>query len=258
MQEDDWIASDRFIEDHLIRSDEAQGETLRANAAAGLPKIDVSAAQGKFLHLLALAIGARRILEIGTLGGYSTVWLARALGPDGRIVTLEFDPKHAEVARANLAREGVGARVDLRVGAALDLLPKLRDEGFGPVDLAFIDADKENNANYFDWALEFSRPGGLIVVDNVIRAGAVADLANMDPMAVGSRALFDRVADNKRVTATALQTVGTKGWDGFLIAQGELTEAQRLGASITRFSYPGAEPATLSPRAGRGTGRGAG
>jgi predicted O-methyltransferase YrrM len=219
MQEDDWIASDRFIEDHLIRAGEAQEETLRANAAAGLPKIDVSAAQGKFLHLLALSIGARRILEIGTLGGYSTVWLARALGPDGRLATLEFDPRHAEVARANLAREGVSARVDVRVGAALDLLPKLRDEGFGPVDLAFIDADKENNANYFDWALEFSRPGGLIVVDNVIRAGAVADLSNTDPMAVGSRALFDRVADNKRVTATAVQTVGTKGWDGFLIAR---------------------------------------
>jgi len=219
MQEDDWIASDRFIEDHLIQSAEAQEETLRANAAAGLPKIDVSAAQGKFLHLLALSIGARRILEIGTLGGYSTVWLARALGPDGRIVTLEFDPRHAEVARANLAREGVSARVDVRVGAALDLLPKLRDEGFGPVDLAFIDADKENSANYFDWALELSRPGGLIVVDNVIRAGAVADLSNMDPMAVGNCALFDRVADSKRVTATAVQTVGTKGWDGFLIAR---------------------------------------
>ena len=191
----------------------------RIISSAGLPKIDVSAAQGKFLHLLALSIGARRILEIGTLGGYSTIWLARALGPDGRIATLEFDPKHAEVARANIAREGLSARVDLRVGAALDLLPKLRAEGFGPVDLAFIDADKENNANYFDWALEFSRPGGLIVVDNVIRGGAVADLSNTDPMAVGSRALFDRVADSKRVTATALQTVGTKGWDGFLIAR---------------------------------------
>ena len=208
MQENDWIASDRFIEDHLIRSDEAQGETLRANAAAGLPKIDVSTAQGKFLHLLALSIGARKILEIGTLGGFSTVWLARALGPDGRIVTLEFDPKHAEVARANVAREGVAARVDLRVGAALDLLPKLRAEGFGPIDLAFIDADKENNANYFDWALEFSRPGGLIVVDNVIRAGAVADLANMDPMAVGSRALFDRVGRAMTIGLTGPPGVG--------------------------------------------------
>jgi len=218
MQENDWIASDRFIEDHLIRSTEAQDETRRANAAAGLPKIDVSAAQGKFLHLLALAIGARRILEIGTLGGYSTVWLARALGPDGRLVTLEFDPKHAEVARANVAREGVAARVDLRVGAALDLLPKLLAEGFGPVDLCFIDADKENNANYFNWALKFVRRGGLIIDDNVIRAGAVADLSNMDPMAVGGRALFDTVAAEPRVTATALQTVGSKGWDGFLIA----------------------------------------
>jgi predicted O-methyltransferase YrrM len=219
MQENDWSVSDRFIEDHLIGAGEAQDEILRANAAAGLPKIDVSPAQGKFLHLLALSIGARRILEIGTLGGYSTIWLARALGPDGKIATLEFDERHADVARANIAHEGLSGRVDLRVGPALDLLPKLRAEGFGPVDLSFIDADKENSANYFDWALEFSRPGGLIIVDNVIRAGAVADLTNMDPMAVGNRVLFERVAANPRVKATALQTVGSKGWDGFLIAR---------------------------------------
>ncbi len=221
MQEDDWSASDRFIEDHLIGAGAARGDTLRANAAAGLPKINVSPAQGKFLHLLALSIGARRVLEIGTLGGYSTIWLARALGPDGKIVTLEFEPRHAEVARQNIAREALSDHVDIRIGPALDLLPKLRAEGFGPVDLAFIDADKENNAEYFNWALEFSRPGGLIIVDNVIRAGAVADLSNMDSMAVGGRRLFDAVAKNPRVSATALQTVGSKGWDGFLIARVE-------------------------------------
>ncbi len=219
MQDDAWTVSDRYIEDHLIAADEAQGATLRANAAAGLPRIDVSPAQGKFLYLLALTLQARRVLEIGTLGGFSTVWLARALGPGGKVVTLEFEPRHAATARANIAAEGLSEFVDIRVGAALDLLPKLKAEGFGPVDLCFIDADKENNANYFNWALELARPGGLIVVDNVIRAGAVADPTNKDPMAIGNRALFDAVARDKRVTATALQTVGSKGWDGFLIAR---------------------------------------
>ena len=219
MQQEKWSACDAYIASHLIGAGEAQAATLAANEAAALPHIDVSAPQGKMLYLLARSLNPQRILEIGTLGGYSTVWLARALAPDGRLVSFEIERRHAEIAASNVAREGFGACVDIRLGAALELLPGLEAEGFCPIDFAFIDADKENNANYFDWALEFSRPGGLIIVDNVIRAGAVADLTNMDPMAVGSRALFDRVADSKRVTATALQTVGTKGWDGFLIAR---------------------------------------
>jgi len=218
VRDDAWTACDRYIEGHLIGADEAQVETLRANAAAGLPKIDVSPAQGKFLEIVARVLNPRRILEIGTLGGFSTVWLARALAPGGRIVSLEYSAKHAEVARANIAREGVADRVEVRVGAALDLLPKVEAEGFGPLDLAFIDADKENNANYFAWALKMTRPGGLIVVDNVIREGGIVDPANNDPMVVGTRALFDAVAKEPRVIATAVQTVGSKGWDGFLIA----------------------------------------
>ncbi|QGM46377.1 O-methyltransferase [Methylocystis heyeri] len=218
MQERDFAHCDQYIDSRLISADEAQGGTIEANKAAGLPQIDVSPAQGKFLYLLARSMGARNILEIGTLGGYSTIWLARALPPGGRAITLEYDQKHAETARANIAREGLGDRVDIRVGAALDLLPKLQEEGFGPVDFFFIDADKENNADYFDWALKFARPGSLIVVDNVIRAGAVADLANSDSTAVAARALFERVSAEPRVSATALQTVGSKGWDGFLLA----------------------------------------
>jgi predicted O-methyltransferase YrrM len=219
MHEDDWAASDLYIESRLISAKEAQSETARVNAAANLPHIDVSATQGKFLNLLARSIRAERILEIGTLGGFSTIWLARALAPGGKLVTLEFEPRHAEVARANISREGLSDRVELRVGPALELLPKLLADGFGPVDFFFIDADKENNANYFDWAMKFARAGSLIVVDNVIRAGAVADLANEDSMAIGGRALFDRVASDARVSATALQTVGAKGWDGFLLAR---------------------------------------
>lgn len=213
-----WTAVDRYIADRLIGADEAQAATLAANAAAGLPAIDVSPPQGKFLGLLARSIGARRILEIGALGGYSTIWFARALPPGGKILTIEYEPLHAETAKANVAREGLADRVDLRVGAALDVLPQIEAEKAGPFDLAFIDADKENNANYFMWALKLSRPGALIVVDNVVREGAVADAASADPMAQGARALFDAVAAEPRVAATALQTVGSKGWDGFLIA----------------------------------------
>ncbi|CAJ0883689.1 caffeoyl-CoA O-methyltransferase [freshwater sediment metagenome] len=215
----DWRAVDDFIADRLISHGERQQATLDANHAAGLPAIDVSAPQGKLLHLLAACCGAMRILEIGTLGGYSTVWLARALPAGGRIVTIEFDPHHAEVARANIAREGLSDKVDLRVGAALDVLPKIEAEGVAPFDLAFIDADKANNAAYFAYALKLSRPGALIIVDNVVREGAVADPATRDDGGLGARRLFDVVAAEPRVAATAIQTVGSKGWDGFLIAR---------------------------------------
>ncbi len=215
---DAWRAVDDYVAARLISPDEAQRATLEANRREKLPAIDVSAPQGKLLHLLASAIRAERVLEIGALGGYSTIWLARGLAPGGRVVTIEFDPHHAEVARENLAREGVASRVDLRVGPALDVLPRLEAEGAGPFDLSFIDADKANNAAYFEWALRLSRPGALILVDNVVREGAVADADTRDDGAAGARRLFDAVAAEPRVTATAIQTVGSKGWDGFLIA----------------------------------------
>jgi predicted O-methyltransferase YrrM len=218
MSNDEWRNVDDYIVTKLVNPHEAQSQTLAANAAASLPAIDVSPAQGKLLHLLARALKPQRILEIGTLGGYSTIWLARALGPGGRLVSIEYDARHARVAQDNITREGVAAVVDLRVGAALDILPKLELEGVGPFDLSFIDADKANNANYFHWALKLSRPGALIVVDNVVREGAVADAATQDASAQGASALFDAVAAEPRVTATAVQTVGAKGWDGFVLA----------------------------------------
>jgi predicted O-methyltransferase YrrM len=218
MSKDSWSAVDRYICQRLIRDKEAQADTLSANATANLPAIDVSPPQGKLLNLLARSIGARRILEIGTLGGYSTIWLAKALAPGGRVTTLEFDAKHADVARRNIAREGVSDLVDIRIGAALETLPRLEQEGAGPFDFAFIDADKENNAAYFAWALKLARPGALIIVDNVVRDGAVADFADRHPMIEGTRALFDALAAETRVSATAIQTVGSKGWDGFVVA----------------------------------------
>jgi predicted O-methyltransferase YrrM len=209
-----WIEVDRYIADRLLPPDPALEETLRASAAAGLPPHGVSAAQGKFLHLLARIQGARRILEIGTLAGYSTIWMARALPPGGRLVTLEFDPKHAEVARANLARAGVADLVEVVTGPALDTLPRLQ----GPFDLIFIDADKRSNAEYLGHALALSRPGTLIVADNVVRDGAVADPRSDDPSVLGVRAFFDRLGADPRVLSTAVQTVGVKGYDGFAIA----------------------------------------
>ena len=218
-EEKAWRRVDDYIGAALISKEEAQEETLAANARAGLPAIDVSPPQGKLLHLLARAIGARRVLEVGTLGGYSTTWLARAVGEGGKVVTFEVDARHAEVARANIAREGMSARVDLRVGPALEMLPLLESGRGHAFDLAFIDADKPNNAAYFDYALKLSRPGALIIVDNVVREGAVADASATDDGALGARALFDAVAAEGRVEATAVQTVGAKGWDGFLIAR---------------------------------------
>jgi predicted O-methyltransferase YrrM len=204
--------------DQLLERDPALEAALRTSADAGLPAINVAPNQGKLLHLWARMIDARSILEVGTLGGYSTIWLARALPPGGRLVTLEAEPHHAEVAVANLERAGVADRVEVVVGKALDTLPVLAEERRGPFDLTFIDADKQGNADYFQWAVRLSRPGGVIVVDNVVRRGSVIDAGSDDPAVVGTRRLFEVVAAEPRVTATAVQTVGSKGHDGFLLA----------------------------------------
>ncbi|MBF0662731.1 O-methyltransferase [Rhodococcus sp. (in: high G+C Gram-positive bacteria)] len=211
---ENWSATDTYLADFLIGDDPALDAALEANAEAGLRPIDVAPVQGKFLYLLARIRGARRVLEIGTLGGYSAIWLARAVGESGHVTTLEYEPRHAEVARANLDQAGVGARVDIRVGAALDTLPHLE----GPFDLVFIDADKENNSNYVREALRLSRPGTVIVVDNVVRAGAISDPEDDDSKVRASRELLAVLAAEPRLDATALQTVGVKGWDGFALA----------------------------------------
>jgi predicted O-methyltransferase YrrM len=218
MSSDRWAAVDRYVTGLLVPSDPVLEAALAANAAAGLPAIDVSPAQGRLLELLARMAGARRILEIGTLGAYSTIWLARALPPDGRLVTLELEPRFAEVARANLARAGLAAVVEVRVGDALETLPALAAEGAGPFDLVFIDADKQSAAEHLRWALELSRPGGVIVADNVVRDGALADPHSDDPRVRGVRALHERLAGEPRVRATTIQTVGAKGYDGFTLA----------------------------------------
>lgn len=212
----EWGAVDRYLVDTLIGSEDA--DVAQANSEAGLPPIDVSPPQGKFLQLIALTAGARRVLEIGTLGGYSTLWLARAVGAQGRVVTLEYDPHHAEVARANLDRKGVGERVEIRVGAALDTLPGVAQDHPEPFDLVFIDADKINNAAYAQWALRLTRPGSVIIVDNVVRRGALVDGDPDDPAVRGGREVLRLLADEPRVSATVLQTVGGKGWDGFVYA----------------------------------------
>jgi predicted O-methyltransferase YrrM len=218
MSADLWSSVDDYICEKLIGADAALDQALAASRAAGLPDIAVSPAQGKQLHLLARMQRAERILEIGALGGYSAIWLARALPPTGRLITLEVEPRHAEVARANLARAGLASLVDVRVGKALDLLPALAAEGAGPFDLTFIDADKENIPAYFRWAVDLSREGGVIIVDNVVRKGALIDAASKDPAVQGVRALHDLVASEPRVSATTIQTVGAKGHDGFLLA----------------------------------------
>lgn len=218
MQPELWTAVDGYIAEHLVPADPVLEETLRANAAAGLPGIDVAPTHGKLLYLLARMQGARRILEIGTLGGYSTIWLARALPAEGRLVTLEVNPKHAEVASANIAHAGLSGRVELRVGPALESLARLHSEGAAAVDLIFIDADKPNNAAYLEWALRLSRIGTAIVTDNVVRRGAVIDPANTDPLIQGTRSFFEKLSAEPRVEATAIQTVGSKGYDGFALA----------------------------------------
>jgi predicted O-methyltransferase YrrM len=209
---------DAWIEAKLLDPDTALAAALAANAAAGLPAIDVSAAQGKMLHLLARMAGAARILEIGTLGGYSTIWLARALPAGGRLVTLELEPHHAEVARGNLVAAGVADRVDLRVGPAIDTLRAMVAAGEPPFDLVFVDADKPSNVAYLHAALALSRPGTVLIFDNVVRDGAVVDSASVDASVQGTRALYEAVAADPRIDATAIQTLGTKGWDGFLLA----------------------------------------
>jgi len=218
MPPEPWTEVDRYFNDLLIPPDPALDAALAASAAAGLPAIAVTPTQGKLLQLLARALGARRILEVGTLGGYSTIWLARALAPGGRLVTLELEARHAEVARANFVRAGVADRIDLRVGPALETLPQLAGERGGPFDLLFIDADKVNTPAYFQWALKLSRRGSLILVDNVARKGAVVEAGSDDPAVQGMRRFFEALAAEPRVSATALQTVGSKGYDGFALA----------------------------------------
>lgn len=206
---------DTLLDNLYAGADPALTAALAASDEAGLPPIAVSVQQGKFLNLLATAARARRILEIGTLGGYSTIWLARAVGATGSVVTLEYEPKHAEVARANLDRAGVGDRVQILVGAALETLPTLTGD---PFDLVFIDADKENNVGYLNWAVQLCRAGSVIVVDNVIREGAILEPRSDDATARGSRDVLELMGKHPRLRAAALQTVGAKGWDGFALA----------------------------------------
>jgi predicted O-methyltransferase YrrM len=218
MTQEQWTAVDRYINDRLVPSDDVLDAALEASARAGLPSIHVTPNQGKLLMLLAQLQGARNILEIGTLGGYSTIWLARGLQAGGRLITLEVDPRFAEIARANFARAGLSNVIDLRLGRALDVLPQLAAEDRDPFDMIFIDADKPSTADYFQWAVRLSRPGGLIIVDNVVRSGAVIDETSSDDNVQGVRRFYDLLVAEQRVTATAIQTVGSKGYDGFAIA----------------------------------------
>lgn len=215
---DEWNAVDSYLCDTVLGDDEVLARVLDSNRAAGLPAIDVAPNQGKLLMLLARVTGARTVLEIGTLGGYSTIWLARGLPPDGRVVTLEANEHHADVARGNLATAQLSPRVDVLVGPALDTLPALADHDAAPFDMVFIDADKPSNPHYLDWAIRLGRPGTLIVCDNVVRGGRVVDGDSTDGSVIGTRALLDRLGTDPRVDATAIQTVGSKGWDGFALA----------------------------------------
>lgn len=218
MTQDLWTSVDNYITATLLGSDDATERAVEASDAAGLPSIQVSAAQGKLLEIIARVQGAKRILEVGTLGGYSTIWMARALPPDGRLVTIEIDPKHAEVAESNIQRAGLSQKVEVLVGNARDILPDVARRGKPPFDLSFIDADKPSIPVYFDWALRMSRPGSLIIVDNVVREGAVIDAASDDASVQGVRRLNEIMAADPRITSTVIQTVGIKGYDGFSIA----------------------------------------
>ena len=218
MSQETWTEVDEYLSALLVKSDPALEQALAAGTAAGLPEINVTPNQGKLLHLMARAQGAGNILEIGTLGGYSTIWLARALPPDGRLITLEYDPRHAEVARANILNAGLADRVEIRVGRAIETLPQLDAENRGPFDFVFIDADKPSTADYFAWALRLTQPGSLIVVDNVVRKGAVVDAASDDANVQGVRRFLEMAAAEPRVEVTAIQTVGSKGYDGLALA----------------------------------------
>lgn len=213
MAQETWTKVDRYLANALLHPDSALEDALKSSSAAGIPDIQVSPTQGKLLMLLCQIQGARSILEVGTLAGYSTIWLARGLPKDGRIITLEADARHAQIAQSNISKAGLGDRVDVRLGRALDTLPKLA----GPFDLFFIDADKKNIPEYFSWALELSRPGSLIIVDNVVREGEIIDPQSSEPSIEGVRRFLEMVAHERRVTGTALQTVGVKGYDGFAI-----------------------------------------
>jgi predicted O-methyltransferase YrrM len=218
MTKKQWTAVDTYVTDLLHPPDPVLDAALADSAAAKLPAIAVSATQGKLLTLLALGQGARNILEIGTLGGYSTIWLARGLPPGGRLITLEYEPKHAAVARANIARAGFAEVVEVRLGRAQDTLPQLAAEGRGPFDLIFIDADKTSYPEYLAWSVKLSRRGTMIIADNVVRDGKVIDAANADPMIQGVRRFYEALAAEPRVSATTIQTVGCRGYDGFTIA----------------------------------------
>jgi predicted O-methyltransferase YrrM len=213
-----WSAIDSYFCETLVLQDEALLQALQDSDRAGLPQHHVAPNQGKLLHLLARMQGARKILEIGTLGGYSTIWLARALPQTGRLVSLEADARNVEVARANISRANLSDRVEIRLGKAIDTLPKLFVEGMAPFDFIFIDADKTNNPQYLDWSLKLSRPGTVIVCDNVVREGAVLNAQDTDPSVIGIRRCLELMAEEPRLSATAIQTVGAKGFDGFAIA----------------------------------------
>ncbi|SDM50265.1 Predicted O-methyltransferase YrrM [Fictibacillus solisalsi] len=214
---DIWGNVDEYFISSLHQQDRVLEHVLQANHEAGLPAIDVSPTQGKFLYLLAKLKGAKRILEIGTLGGYSSIWMGRALPEDGKLVTLEYSQKHAEVARGNIKKAGLETKIEIMVGPALESLPMLKDKGYSSFDFIFIDADKSNNPHYLKWALAYSEPGTVIIGDNVVRNGRVADQKSEDVSVQGSRALIDLLAKENRMEATALQTVGSKGYDGFVM-----------------------------------------
>lgn len=237
--QDEWSEVDHYFAERLLPSDAVLESALEASIAAGLPPINVSPTQGKLLQMLAQIVGARSILEIGTLGGYSTIWLARGLRSGGHLITLEVEPKHADVARVNIARARLGNVVELRLGSALEILPQLSTAHRAPFDLIFIDADKPNIPAYFEWALKMSRPGTLIIVDNVVRNGGVIDPHSTDPSIQGVRRFIESLAAREDVSGTAMQTVGTKGYDGFaILLVGSATHAGSIKPKATKRKPP--------------------